>query len=112
MAQLHHTKVKYGVATYSVLHTEGKTADEVKTAIAADEKGFDEDGVNQIYEAIVNPVAKDDKPKDEANAKFYVLKEFRDLNDFSKVHEVEADVSHFGKERLEKLVELGLVEKV
>lgn len=112
MAKLHHTVVKYGVAKYSVLHTEGKTADEVKTAIAADEKGFDEEGVNQIYEAIVNPVTKDEISKDDSEAKFYVLKEFRDINDFSKVHEVEADVSHLDKGRLEKLVELGLVEKV
>lgn len=106
---LHYTKVRYGVEKYSVLHTEGKTADEVKTAIAADEKGFDEDGVNQIYEAIVNPVVKDEKKED---VKFYVVKEFRDINDFTKVHEVEADVSHFDENRLSNLVELGLVEKV
>lgn len=39
-----------------------------------------------------------------------VTTEFRDLNDFNKIHQVGDDVSHFDSERLEKLINLGYVE--
>ncbi|MVM35267.1 hypothetical protein GO755_34920 [Spirosoma sp. HMF4905] len=41
-----------------------------------------------------------------------VIKEFHDIDNFDKVHEVGDDVSHFDKERLDKLVENGHVEVV
>lgn len=40
-----------------------------------------------------------------------VIKEFRDLNDFSVVHEQGKDVSDLDPERLEVLVKNGIVEK-
>jgi hypothetical protein len=42
----------------------------------------------------------------------YVVKsQFRDIGDFSLVHNEGTDVSHFDSERLKNLVELGLVVK-
>lgn len=108
MAKLHHTKIKSAVAKYSGLHAEGKTADEVKTAIAADENAYDAEGVEDIYNAIVNP--KPIETKDEIQT-YLVIKDFRDINDFSKNHAVGDDVSHFDPERLATLVANGHVEK-
>ncbi|WP_231489909.1 hypothetical protein [Pedobacter sp. Leaf170] len=106
MAKLHHTKVKSAVAKYSGLHAEGKTSDEVKTAIAADENGYDAEGVEEIYNAIITPAPE----KPEANV-FTVIKEFRDISNFDKIHKVGADVSDFDTERLAALVANGHVEK-
>lgn len=39
-----------------------------------------------------------------------VTVEFRDVNDFTKIHQVGDDVSHFDADRLEKLINLGYVE--
>ncbi len=58
---------------------------------------------------VLTPVSKSaDKP---AKAKFVVKTEFRDINDFSKVHHAGKDVSYMGKDRLEHLVNTGVVEK-
>jgi hypothetical protein len=53
--------------------------------------------------------AKEEKPK---AAKYEVISDFRDINDFSVTHYPGSDVSHFDKERLKNLVDLGLVKKV
>lgn len=58
---LHHAKLKAAVGKYSPLHTEGKTSEEVKAEIVKDEKGFNADEVNEIYEAILSQVP--DSPK-------------------------------------------------
>lgn len=42
--------------------------------------------------------------------KAVVVKEFRDITDFSKLYEVGADVSHFDEDRLKKCASLGLVK--
>lgn len=122
MAKLHHMTLKAAVEKYAPLHAEGKSEEEVKASIAEDEKGFDTDEVEQVYAAIIGSDSQgeeggngdqgDDK-KDTAKAKgtYTVKSEFRDISDFSKVHKVGADVSHFDVKRLETLVANGLVEK-
>lgn len=42
---------------------------------------------------------------------YKVVSEFRDTDNFNKVHHKGTDVSHFDAARLGKLVELGYVEK-
>ena len=43
--------------------------------------------------------------------KHFVANEFRDINDFNKVHKEGSDVSHFDSERLKELVKNGHVVK-
>ena len=110
--KLHHLTLKKAVEKYS-----GFPKETVKAEIAADPKGFDEDQVNEIYEAIAQngkvqekqPEIKPEK-QPENRAKHIVSSEFRDQSDFNKKWEVGADVSHFDKERLKKLLELNLVK--
>ena len=45
-----------------------------------------------------------------SNQSFKVVTRFRDIHNANVVYEAGTDVSHFEEERLEKLVELGLVE--
>ncbi|MEN0095900.1 MAG: hypothetical protein AAGB30_10995 [Pedobacter sp.] len=105
MGKLHHTVRKAAVKSYGPLHEEGKSADEIKTAIAADEKGFDADQINEIYEAIVNP-----GPKEGDSPSYSVVSEFRDIDDFDKVHKPGDDVSHFDKDRIAVLLDRGHIE--
>jgi hypothetical protein len=58
--------------------------------------------------------AKTEAPKEEKPkaAKYVVVSEFRDISDFSQIHNTGTDVSYFDRERLKKLVEIGLVKKV
>lgn len=93
------------VKTYGSLPAEGKSADEVKTAIAADEKGFNAENVNEIYEEIVNPTSSDDA------VGYSVVSEFRDINNFSKIYKVGDDVSGFDDARIKSLLQKGLIEK-
>jgi len=112
--KLHHLTLKAAVAKYQSL-MEGKTEQEVKAEISADTKGFDEENVNEIYEAIVNPKVSDDTKEPKANTKnekpkaHIVSSSFRDAGNFNKEWKVGSDVSHFDQERLKKLVDLNLV---
>jgi hypothetical protein len=49
---MHHTTKKAAVNKYSALYTDGKTAEEIKAAIRADEKGFSPAEVDEIYFAV------------------------------------------------------------
>lgn len=120
MGKLHHKTLSAAVEKYGPLHKEGKTEEEIKAAIAADEKDFDQEGVDEIYATIVGetptpPVLKsnegdgDDKNKGKKGNKFIVATEFRDISDFAKIHKVGDEVSHFKKERLDSLVKNGHV---
>lgn len=116
MAKLHHATLKAAVTRYSELHAEGKPEEEVKAAIADDEKGFDTDEVNQIYDAIIGgddseEQSEEEEKKGSKTGKYTVASEFRDISDFNKVHKVGSDVSHFDEARLKSLVESGLVNK-
>lgn len=105
MAKLHHMTLKSAVDKYKPYADEGKTEEEVKQTIASDEKGFDADQVAEIYAAIIAPPAET-KPLEKAHI---VEKEFRDINNFNQIHRKGADVSHFAKDRLTKLVDNGHV---
>lgn len=131
MAKIHHTTLKAAVVKYGGLIAEGKSPEEIKAAIAADQKAFDQTAIDDIYDAILEKEAegddstkKDPDEKQDYNVKtdagaqsnsngkkgsFKVLTEFRDIDNFAKVHAVGSDVSHFKKERLEKLVALGYI---
>lgn len=49
---MHHTVKKAAIKKYSALVTEGKNEEEIKAAIAADEKGFTTEEVNEIFAEI------------------------------------------------------------
>lgn len=51
------------------------------------------------------------EPSKPEPVKYIVVKEFRDIHDFSLQHDVDSDVSHFAADRLEDLLEKGLIEK-
>lgn len=113
MSKLHHKTLEAAVNKYGPL--QGKSEEEVKAEIAADEKGFTPDQVNEIYRNLEVPGhSEDDKPPVEdkgRKGKFIVVKPFRDLNDFSKRYLPLDDVSYFDKDRLKHLLEIGFVEK-
>jgi hypothetical protein len=115
MEKIHHSTLKAAVAKYGPLHTEGKSAEEVKAEIAKDEKEFDEDQVNYIYDAIVTP-AEPPKPNEAKQSKnkasHVVHSSFRDKDNFAKEYKKGEDVSHFDSARLEHLVKTGVVKKV
>lgn len=102
MAKLHHMTLRAAVEKYKGLHEEGKSQEEVSAAIAADEKGFDIDQVKDIYAAII-------APPEPLKRVYLVKKEFRDADNFSIIHKEGVDVSHFPKERLDKLIQNGHV---
>jgi hypothetical protein len=129
---MHHQTLKSAVKQYSTLHIEGQSEEDVKKAIAADEKGFDEVDVDEIYAAILKADAADaaDAAGDNGDAgdkgdagdnapvvnkstkgKSHIVKQpFRDIKNFDKIHSVGSNVSHFDAKRLEGLVKNGLVE--
>jgi hypothetical protein len=110
---LHHATLGSAVKKYGPLHTEGKTEEEVKLAIAGDEKAFDADGINEIYAAITadpdeQPAAsKAKKPKG-----YVALIQFRDKDNFAKEYKIGDDVSHFDEARKADLVERGIIEAI
>jgi len=119
MAKLHHSTLKAAVNKYAGLHAKGQTSEEVKATIKEDEKGFDEDGINEIYEAIVagndtNDKGNEDSQKDQPKAKkaerHVVATSFRDKHNFDKQWKEGDDVSHFDKGRLDHLKSRKLVK--
>ncbi|MBB6109717.1 hypothetical protein SAMN05421821_105135 [Mucilaginibacter lappiensis] len=112
---LHHATIKAAVKAYGPLHTEGKTADEVKAEIAKDEKGFTPDEVEEVYAAITADPT-DDKPESTPKPKkakaHVVITQFRDKNNWDKLYEVGDDVSHFDDERKADLLDRKLIEAI
>lgn len=106
MEKLHHTIRKSAVKQYGGLVAEGKTEDEIKTILASDERKWAPEHIDEIYEALTTTQKEDDE-----NASYVVVSEFRDRNDFSKVHEKDAEFEHSDKELIASLVERGLIEK-
>jgi hypothetical protein len=96
---LSKAKLAAAVKKFSPLHEDGKTEEEVKAEIA---KENDAEATDAIYYAIA--------AADKQNY-YIVISDFRDINNFDKAYAAGDDVSHFEQSRLDKLVELGLVEK-
>ncbi len=92
-------KLKSAFTKFSPLHEEGKTEQEIKAEIS---KEYDAEATDEIYYAIASA---------EKESYYTVSKEFRDLNDYNNILKPGDDVTHFDQERLDRLVELGLVEK-
>lgn len=107
MEKFNKNSLKAAVKNYGSLYTEGKTEEEVKAALLADEKGYSEEQVDLIYEAIVNPEA----PKEAKSYKVSEGMSFRDKDDFSKEYNDESDISSFDKDRIDHLVSIGYVEE-
>lgn len=106
---LNHMKLKAAVSKYLPLYlVDKKSEQEIKDALAADEKNFGEEGVEEIYQAIINFNEGDDN--DDEDKVFVVISEFRCMNDWDLVFKVGQDVSHLDKDRLKKLVANKLVE--
>ncbi|MES2620239.1 MAG: hypothetical protein V4615_05235 [Bacteroidota bacterium] len=83
----------------------GKSEEEVRSAIAADAKGFNEDEQEEVYQAFALAESGNKKGS-------YVVaegKSFRDIADFSKEWSEGDDVSHFTPERIQHLLEQGLI---
>jgi len=59
----------------------------------------------------VDEAKKAEKPKGKSEKNFVVVSPFRDASDFNKTWSIGQDVSHFTKERLEKCINLKLVEQ-
>lgn len=110
MAKLNYKTLGKAVTVYSPLHVAGKTEEEVKAAIAADAKGFDEDGVNEIYEAIINPEVDEDNDE-EKSYKVANGKSFRDKTDFSIEYTEDSDISHLSQDRIDHLLSIGYVKE-
>jgi hypothetical protein len=101
---LHHATLKSAVNKYGPLVAEGKTEEEIKSEIAQDEKGFEPEGIDEIYAAITAPPEENEAAKKEkAAAKagkgaakdcYTVVQEFRDITDFTWIHNVDDDVSY------------------
>lgn len=126
---LHHQTLKSAIGKYLPLFTEGKSEENIKAEIATDPKEFDTEAINEIYEGIINFVPGNDPESDKGTDKgngpdqkgsakkadskepksYVVAQQFRDKDNFDKLHKVGADVSHFNKTRLKKLVDMGLV---
>jgi len=95
------------VAKYEPLVAEGKTEEVVKAEITKDEKGYDEEAVNEIYAALTTeaqPEVKKVKPV------YKVTSRFRDKTDKKTWYEKGTDVSHFEADRLELLVKREMVK--
>ena len=110
MAKLHHTTLKSAVAKYQQYHIDGQTDEQVKALIAADEKAFNEEAVNEIYEAIVDTPSNSNSKSGDSKKTFIVISAFRDKGNFNLEHKEGADVSHFEEERLKVLISNGHVE--
>jgi hypothetical protein len=111
---LHHATLGAAVKKYGPLFTEGKSEEEIRAAIAGDEKAFEPEGIDEIFAAITADPG-DDQPKEPKakKVKGHIVKsEFRDKNDFAKLYKVGEDVSHFDEDRKADLVERGLIETV
>ena len=113
---INKTSLKAAVKRHAHLIAEGKTPDEIIEALRADDKEFDEEGVQQIYEALISDeeggTKGGEKKGSGTKSKFIVIKPFRDINDFKKEYKEGHDVSHFNSGRLSKLIEIGhVVEK-
>lgn len=98
-------KLKAAVKRHQeLLSREGITEEQVREAIANDPKGFDEEGVDEVYAALVNF-----SPSGEEHI---VIAEFRDVNNFDILYKVGDNVDHFTPKRLEYLISRKLVELV
>lgn len=131
MAKLHHATLKAAVSKYGDLHfAAGKTEEEIKAAIATDEKKFDADAINEIYAAIISPDGSANKSDDESSdddqdkdkpaepakkvkskGTYVVTSAFRDKDNWEVLHHVGKDVSGFDDARIQDLLKKKLVEK-
>jgi hypothetical protein len=98
---MHHATKKAAIAKYQPLVAEGKPEADIKAAIAADEKHFSDVEQAEIYAAITGT----------AEVSYTVIQPFRDINNFDKLYELDEEVSHLDADRLQTLVEKGLIQK-
>jgi hypothetical protein len=67
---MNYFKKKAAVTKYLPLISEGKTEQEIKDAIGADDKVYTSAEVDEIYQALINPAAA--KPKVKVNFGVYI----------------------------------------
>lgn len=114
MGKLHHKALDAAVAKYSVLFTDGMAEDELKLILKADEKKWSDEEINEIVAAInptSQPTKKDKKVEDKREVQYIVTTEFRDRNDFNKIHKVNDDFISTDAELIGSLIERNLIEK-
>lgn len=104
---MHYMTLKSAIAKYGGLKKEGKNDEEILAAIKLDEKKFSDEDAQTILDGLNDSHDTESKG---VEIKGIVIKEFRDKDDFSKLHKVGSDVSSFDKQRLTTLKALGLID--
>lgn len=97
----------------------GKSEQEVREAIAGDDKGFSREDQDEIYLAFLAETGdagegEGEGEGDSQTPAVYVVAEgcsFRDIGDYSQVWNSRDDVSHFAPDRIKSLLEQKLIEK-
>ncbi len=102
-------KLKAAVKRHlELFQQEGSTEEQVREAIANDPKGFDDEGIDEVYNALFN-YSPDEEEREEGHT---VIVEFRDINNYDVLYEVGDNVDHLPSERLQDLISKKLVELV
>ncbi|MEO6610742.1 MAG: hypothetical protein ABIT05_01375 [Chitinophagaceae bacterium] len=108
---LHHSTLKAAKNKYGPLLSEGKTETEIKEAIAADEKGYDEAGVAEIFAAIVDSDSEDQSNGgDDASKVHTVVYQFRDKAD-QKIYNSGDEYTSGDPKRISHLVKAGVIKE-
>jgi uncharacterized protein YdcH (DUF465 family) len=113
---LHHATLKAAKNKYGPLLSEGKTEEQIREAIAADEKGYDDDAVNEIFSAIVDTATDDQSNADKAPEKgkgkdsvHSVVYQFRDKTD-QKIYNAGDEYTSRDPERISHLKKQGVIK--
>jgi hypothetical protein len=80
-----------------------------KAATGSEEQAFNES--HPPAEQNDQQESKASEPKKAKRKSYVVAKEFRDHNDFSQTWKEGDDVSHFDQDRLQHLIDTGIVEE-
>jgi len=112
---MHQGKLKAAVKKFQPMVGEGKSEAEIREAIAADDKGYSDDEVNEIYSSVATPDTGDDGSDEEetdkpVKAKHTVVMMFRDKNS-DKVYRPGDAFNAGSKERLNFLIDKGIIKK-
>lgn len=109
---MHQGKLKAAVKKYQPLVAEDKTEEEIKEALAADDKGYSEDEITEILSAILTPDTGDDgKEEEEENkAGYKVALMFRDKHS-QQVYSPGDDYTPRNENRAAELIKKGVIKK-
>jgi hypothetical protein len=109
---IHHKKLASALVKYQPMLDENKSKEEVIEALNADDKDYSDDEKLEILNALYpDPTGTPPAKKNKENKGSYIVKEqFRDKGNFNTLYTPGTEVNHFDKDRLQSLVDRGLVE--